>query len=465
MRSAIALLVGGIVLSACGESPDSITSLAPLAPANARSGGGQPFIAQSIATGSSQSCAVFMSGSAYCAGADFLSQLGNGAGDSPSAIPGPVDSEARFVQVDGSWDHTCALTRDGQAYCWGWNNRGQLGNGTTTSPGNSPTPVQGGHRFKSISAGWTHTCAITEDGTAWCWGGKSNLGSSLGAPATGTCQITPTVSQPCSTEPVQVSTSLRFREIYAGLTTSCGLATDDHIYCWGANDSWIFGDETSTHASTPRIAAPDRSFSTMGLGAVVACGVELSGTTYCWGGRFGVLTGALGNGTLGASSAPVEVVGGHRFVSLELSRSNNLFTFSCGLTGSGDAYCWGHNNMGQLGSTIATTGCFFQVARPCTGTPTLVQGGLKFASLGAGSAVVCGVTTSRTAYCWGMNHVGQLGTEETVDTVCFLTNATGNVSCSNTPRRVAAPVHGRPVASALRSSVAESPAEDYRILR
>jgi alpha-tubulin suppressor-like RCC1 family protein len=87
-----------------------------------------------------------------------------------------------FQSVSAGFTHSCGVTTPGDAYCWGWNLRGQLGDGTNTDS-NVPVEVSGGLTFQSVSAGGAHSCGVTPAGDAYCWG--RNFAGQLGNGASG----------------------------------------------------------------------------------------------------------------------------------------------------------------------------------------------------------------------------------------------------------------------------------------
>ena len=216
-----------------------------------------------IAAGSQHACGIATDGLAYCWGENAVGQLGNGSSDR-AVEPVPVlgaeqmlDIDADFavtcaIRVDGTaacWgagnlgnatiheshqplgvtsavtftsitvsaNHACALTATGQAYCWGSNDQGQVGNGTPGGVVDIPTAIGGTLRFREISAGDTHTCALRGNGEAYCWG--------AGAIGTGT-------AGPASV-PTRVATDHRFATISAGELRTCASTAGGATFCWG----------------------------------------------------------------------------------------------------------------------------------------------------------------------------------------------------------------------------------------
>jgi alpha-tubulin suppressor-like RCC1 family protein len=150
--------------------------------------------------------------------------------------PRLVDGGLKFAAITGGWTHDCALTASGEAYCWGRNSHGALGDGTSTdSPG--PRRVQGGLHFSSISAGWNFTCGLTADGKVYCWAADlNNTGEN---------------------KPTLVPGETRFTTIdvsHGRGKHACGVATSGGIYCWGSNDHGQLanGSITSDYTTTPR---------------------------------------------------------------------------------------------------------------------------------------------------------------------------------------------------------------------
>ncbi len=216
------------------------------------------------------------------------------------------DNPARqvtWVEVSAGVYHTCGITVDGTAYCWGGDGKGELGTGTTdNSP--TPVPVAGDLRFATISAGDAHTCGLTVDGSAYCWG--TNSWGELG---TGTTEGSP--------KPVAVTGGLRFATISAGTHRSCGLTADGAAYCWGLYP----GCGSGKNEESPCRIAGDLNFSSVQYGGLLsgACGVTTAGRAFCWG-----------------NTTPVAVSGDVTFATVSPGTRH-----TCGLTPEGAVYCWG----------------------------------------------------------------------------------------------------------------------------
>ena len=348
----------------------------------------------SIAAGGSHTCALTARGTAYCWGDNNYGQLGDGTTtDSDENGPQAVIGGLKFARIAVGDGHTCAITTRGAAYCWGSNaggedeSFGQLGDGTTTNSYNDgPQAVIGGLKFASITAGEYHTCAITTRGAAYCWGrnfdGQLGDGTTIHSGASG---------------PQRVIDGHRFASITGGEDHTCALTTRGAAYCWGYNDSGRLGDGTTedTDGNPPQRVIGGLTFASISAGYLHTCGLTSRGAAYCWGYNS---DGRLGDGTLGDSNeaGPQRVIGGHRFASLGTG-----YEHTCAATTQGRAYCWGYNAYGELGD--GTTDGSDENG------PQAVIGGLKFASFDGGNEHTCALTTRGTAYCWGANWYGQLG--------------------------------------------------------
>jgi len=345
----------------------------------------------SVSTGGNGTCGLSTTGQAYCWGDNSFGQLGNGS-NSGSTIPVRVSGGLTFRSVsNGSLDlFACGLTTSGSAWCWGLNEYGELGNGTSGSNHNSSVPVAvvGGLTFTSLSAGpGGHACGVAVGGAAYCWGYNSSGQLGTGSLVT-------------SSSPVPVSGGLSFASLSAGQNwQTCGVAIGGAAYCWGNNGSGRLGNGSTTNSNTPVPVSGGLIFANVSTGFNSTCGLTVTGAAYCWGDN---TYGELGTGSTTNSNVPVAVSGGLKFGSVSVGDA-----FACGIATGGTAYCWGYNGEGQLGIGSTTVSL----------APVAIAGGLSFSSVSAGYASACAVTPGGAAYCWGNNQHGELGNQSTVQSL------------------------------------------------
>jgi alpha-tubulin suppressor-like RCC1 family protein len=339
----------------------------------------------SLVAGGVHACALTDVGAAYCWGDNTSGGIGDGTMSVTRSAPTAVTGGLTFAQLTAGTNgdnHTCGLTAGGQAYCWGRNDFGQLGDGTTTNRV-TPTAVTGSLAFSRLTAGGGTTCGLTGEGQAYCWG--HNAYGQLGDGTT-TYRHAPTA----------VAGGLTFTALTANQGHTCGLTASGAAYCWGFNEFGALGDGTTTNRDTPVAVTGSLSFTALTAGSLYTCGLTSSGDAHCWGDN---QFGQLGDGTNTQHLAPTPVSGNLSFASLTTG------DHTCGRTGGGQAHCWGHNNHGQLGDGTTTN----------RDAPTVAAPGLDFSALTAGNSYTCGLVNDSEAYCWGENQHGELGDGSTTD--------------------------------------------------
>ncbi|MES2178804.1 MAG: Ig-like domain-containing protein [Gemmatimonadota bacterium] len=317
-------------------------------------------------------------GAAYCWGGNTLGAVGDGSFTSRTA-PTLVSGGITFASLaKGGWGaHNCGLTAAGQAYCWGSNEMGQLGNNSLANS-NVPVLVSGGLAFAHLTTGPVYTCGITTGGATYCWGWG---GSSLrGDNELYTIRTVPTL----------VNTGGRtFVSLAAGLRSLCGLDVSGQAFCWGEGGGGQLGTGTTSSSTTPVATSTALRFTSLTAGFDHTCGHSTTNTVACWGYNG---NGVVGNGTTINQTTPFEVaVSG----ALEV-RAGELH--NCARTSS-SVYCWGINSSGQVGDGT-TTG-------PRT-SPVLVASGLTATSLLSFAKNISCAANSTQMYCWG-NSSGGVG--------------------------------------------------------
>jgi alpha-tubulin suppressor-like RCC1 family protein len=228
-----------------------------------------------VSGGQDHSCGVTTAGVAYCWGDNTFHQLGDGTtSPAPRTTPVAVAGGLTFGMVSTGAVHSCGVTIGGAAHCWGYNGQGRLGDGTT-SRRSSPVAVVGGLTFGMLSTGGGHTCGITTEGAAYCWG--DNRQGQLGD---GTTSVI------WRTSPVAVVGGLTFATVSAGGNHTCGVTTEGAAYCWGYNNEGQLGNGTSGRRTSPVAVAGGLTFATVGAGTFHTCGIATEGAAHCWGFNF-----------------------------------------------------------------------------------------------------------------------------------------------------------------------------------
>jgi alpha-tubulin suppressor-like RCC1 family protein len=311
-------------------------------------------------------------------------QLPPGAARTPATPRLTVTPTNPFTAIDGGQVFACGLTSGGQGWCWGRNNSGQLGDSTATNSSVAVAVYQPGLTFSKISLGQEHACALTGSGAAYCWGYDAD-----GRLGDGNTNL--------PLRPVPVLGGISFASVSAGQQHTCGLDGSGQAYCWGYNFYGQIGNNATTYASTPTaVQQPGGvTFASIAAGEKHSCALDTGGQAWCWG--YGG-DGALGYGVTIGDSVPAAVT---QPVGVTFSSIYTEYNHTCALDSGGQAYCWGVNSSAQLGDS--TTVKRF--------TPVAVKQpvGVTFTTLATGSTFTCGLTGAGQAYCWGSNQFGQIG--------------------------------------------------------
>ena len=294
-----------------------------------------------LSSGHRHACATLSNGTAKCWGYNEYGQLGDGTVNdrtTPVDVSG-LSSSAIAISCGGF--HTCALLDTGEVECWGNNEYGQLGNGTTDDR-QSPASVSGlPSGVLEIDAGYQHTCVVLDTGGVMCWG--YNIHGQLGDGSTVT-----------KTTPVYVSgTTSGIVRVSSGLYHTCAVTDTGGIICWGVNWYGQLGDGTEEERRRPvGVSGLSSGVSSLAAGYSHTCALMTTGGVKCWG--YNVL-GQIGNGSnLSEVHTPEDVFDLASDVELLSAGSNH----ACALLKNGRVKCWGSDRHGQ------TTGIFTGFPHP-----------------------------------------------------------------------------------------------------
>lgn len=291
-----------------------------------------------VASGEGMVCAIDGMGSLRCAG-----YAGQPFSDTPAAL---AAVNFAVAEVSIGRFHQCLRSSAGDVYCWGNNDRGQIGVGGRVFQndpvlvGGLPTPIV------SVAAGSdlagdlvndssAHSCAVAGNGAVFCWG--DNRAGQLGDGTT-TLRETPVAV---------LMLPFAASRVIAGIAHTCALSAAGQVACWGDNSAGQLGNGSTTGSSTPELVQQ-----LPGVAIDVAAGVRRScalladGDVYCWGGGIDAsLDGVIGDGSLLGRPLPQKVAGIEgRAVAINTGQSH-----SCALLDDGDVACWGVNQQGQIG--------------------------------------------------------------------------------------------------------------------
>ncbi|MEL7013236.1 MAG: hypothetical protein AAFO72_08145 [Pseudomonadota bacterium] len=246
-----------------------------------------------VSAGEQHTCMLMTNGRAFCWGNNLSEQLGTGKIDRNINIPTRVDTKRLFTQISAGEDITCALGRDQRAYCWGSNISNQLGViGDIFGSVPKPTRVRNLERLTQVSAGigiLTRSCAVREDGVAFCWGFNSD-----GQVGDGTRER--------RRGPVRVKRLFDVEQITAGERHTCAKRENGILTCWGNNEDGQLGDGTTTDRLLRQRVARLSNVTHVSAGFDFTCASTQSGRAFCWGlNDFG----QIGNGTASFQPNPI----------------------------------------------------------------------------------------------------------------------------------------------------------------
>lgn len=312
----------------------------------------------------------------------------------------------QFTQIATGDTHTCGITGRNEIYCWGISLYGELEPASDLQDCSarfgagvkcSPVPVRSlDIRAVAITAGFMHTCALDANGTAFCWG-PNHYGEA------GTGSQSPVLT------PTPVAGDLQFIQITAGQSHTCGITTSHEAYCWGRDRTGELGgghvapesctfDRTYPCSRTPQLVAGSHEWAQLSTNDRATCGITTSGELYCWGldvgGNDGLFCQEPGILT-GCTHTPIRIASPNIYKAVSIGGVHH-----CEQAPDDTIDCWGANYWGMFGD--GTTG----VGSP---TPVPAGGGVAYASLQATRNGTCALTEGGRAQCWGHGNEGQIG--------------------------------------------------------
>ena len=283
--------------------------------------------AVSASTSGQHLCVLTQPGGVKCWGLNSDGQLGIGNTDYQRSIVEVRGLPGKAIAISAGFEHVCAVLENGSVWCWGNNENGQLGDGTTISR-MMPVKVQSIENATEVAAGHNFTCALTQGGAVKCWGNEIHLGIETNAD---------------STIPVNVEGfSSGVRSISAGSGHACAITANGGLKCWG---NWFSGalgvGETYTSARTPMdVVGLTSGVEFVSAGGRHTCAIITGGNVKCWGDN---QYGTLGIGTDETSLLPVDVPGIESASFLATGEAH-----TCAIA-NGEVLCWGANTAGQIG--------------------------------------------------------------------------------------------------------------------
>jgi alpha-tubulin suppressor-like RCC1 family protein len=307
-------------------------------------------------------------------------QLGDGT-TNERHTPGSIGNDTNWYQISCSEDHySLAIKSDGTLWAWGYNNYGQLGDGTTTER-HSPVQIGKESNWSLVKCGELHTLALKTDGTLWAWG-NNNTGQ-LGDGSTNNKSF-----------PVQIGTDKDWLTVACGWKFTLALKIDGTLWGWGYNGLGQLGDGTTNNKISPVQIGNDKDWVYLDCGEFHTIAIKSDGTLWAWGANN---FGQLGDGTTTDKHTPIQIGSNQYCYKSTMENSQNVNTEAIRTDGS--LWGWGWNFNGELGD-----GTKIQRNSP-------VQIGTSHNWLQVASAEIhtLAIKSDGTLWAWGTNGHGQLG--------------------------------------------------------
>jgi len=329
-----------------------------------------------VEAGGLHNVGVKLDGSLWAWGFNSKGQLGEGTTTNRSA-PTRIGTNTDWTALTSGFYHSAALRANGSLWTWGDNDAGQLGY-ISTLPKLAPTRVGTGTDWAAISSGYYHTAALKTDGSLWAWGGNS--GGQLGDGTT-TDKSTPT----------QIGTETNWTIVTAGGFHTVAIKTDGSLWAWGRNDKGQLGDGTTTDKSLPTRIGIDNDWVLLSANGFHTIAIKTGGSLWAWGGNN---NGQLGDGTTTDKSTPTRIGTGNDWSFIATGGFHTV-----AIKTDGSLWAWGYNYFGQIGDGTTTTRT----------SPARMGIETDWVSATAGYHHTVANKTDGSLWAWGFNYHGQLG--------------------------------------------------------
>jgi len=358
------------------------------------------------ANGNSHTCAIKDDKTLWCWGGNDKGQLGQGTISTLLSEPTEVATGGQWLSIAANGDHSCAIKNDNSLWCWGDNSAGQVGNDSSLSEITTPTAI--GSTWNKISLGTNHSCGIKTGGTLWCWG--DNTHSKLGDNTTA-----------ASLAPKKIGAA-SWLEISLGDQFSCGINASKKLYCWGSNTSNQQGHLPPDTANSVDMTVPtlvdgvdSDDWSSISSGDTHSCAIKADDTLWCWGSNASGQTAQTIN-----TETPTQEPSQSLWLKIAADGNN-----SCAVKNDSSLWCWGNNTFGQLGNG--------SINLSTSPAPVLDESIWIWLSLGVDHS--CAIKDDKTLWCWGDNSESQLGDNSTINSTTpkqiGLANTWSNISLGN----------------------------------
>ena len=288
-----------------------------------------------VSSGEYHACALMAEGSVDCWGSNFFGQLGSGTQFASSTPVSTRGLSRPALAVSSGESHTCALLEGASVECWGWNEFGQLGDGTTTDRSDTTETAELDGEPIAVAAGGRHTCALVTRSmhadSVQCWGVNNR-----GQVGDGTTAATP---RPVAVQGLaDVPTA-----VDAGEEHTCALLASHTVSCWGANGDGQLGDGSTRDALKAVLVSALFGVTAVVAGGYHTCALIDTGSIECLGAND---SGQLGDGTTRPRATPT-TVSGLSGVPMAMAAG---YGHTCALSSEAAVECWGANDQGQVGN-------------------------------------------------------------------------------------------------------------------